>query len=151
MNLTVRLRSPSPHGVAATTSRRLPVKPGFFIVLAMVAFAVPLAGAPGVHAAPAAPDGETVFRQRCQACHSATAGQPSRLGPNLAGVVGRKAASLAFNYSPALKKSGVTWSRTSLDRYLAAPNRMIPGTRMTVTLSDGVQRAALINYLAGRK
>ncbi|WP_081465209.1 c-type cytochrome [Sphingobium chlorophenolicum] len=35
-------------------------------------------------------NGETVFRQRCSACHSAVVGQPNRVGPNLAGVVGRK-------------------------------------------------------------
>lgn len=98
-----------------------------------------------------APDGATVFRQRCQSCHTAVAGQPARIGPNLAGVVGRKAAATAFNYSPALKASGVTWSRANLDRYLAGPGRMVPGTRMTVALPDPAQRAALVAYLAGRK
>lgn len=119
--------------------------------------AVPLALAATVSAQQAAvaaadtPDGETIFRQRCQACHSVTSGQPARIGPNLAGVVGRKAASTAFNYSPALKVSGLTWTRANLDRYLAGPSRMVPGTRMAVALSDGAQRGALLNYLSGRK
>lgn len=99
----------------------------------------------------AAPDGETVFRQRCQACHSLAPGQPARIGPNLAGVVGRKAASTAFNYSPALKASGLTWTRANLDRYLAGPSRMVPGTRMAVALTDSAPRVGLINYLSGRK
>ena len=97
-------------------------------------------------------NGETVFRQRCQACHTATAGQPSRIGPNLAGVVGRKAASApAFNYSAALKASGLTWTRANLDRFLQGPMRMVPGTRMAVALTDNTQRAALLNYLAAQK
>jgi cytochrome c len=102
-------------------------------------------------AAPASTDGATVFRQRCQACHTVVAGKPSSLAPNLAGVVGRKAASLPFNYSAALKRSGLTWDRNSLDRYLASPSRLVPGTRMTVTLSDTRQRAALIAYLSRAK
>jgi cytochrome c len=75
----------------------------------------------------------------------------SPLAPNLSGVVGRKAASLAFNYSAALKRSGLTWDRNTLDRYLAAPSRLVPGTRMTVTLSDTQQRSALIAYLSKAK
>jgi cytochrome c len=107
------------------------------------------AGLPQVaRAAPAQLDGATIFRQRCQVCHTARAGKPSPFGPNLAGVVGRKAASLAFNYSVALKRSGLVWDRASLDRYLAAPGRLVPGTRMTVSLSDTKQRKELIAYLA---
>ncbi|HEX7856839.1 MAG TPA: c-type cytochrome [Sphingobium sp.] len=97
-------------------------------------------------------DGATVFRQRCQACHTAVAGQPSRVGPNLAGVVGRKAASVpAFNYSAALKASGLTWTRGNLDRFLQAPARMVPGTRMAVALTDNAQRAAVLTYLTAPK
>jgi cytochrome c len=76
------------------------------------------------------------------------AGQPARVGPNLAGVVGRKAASTAFNYSPALKASGLTWTRANLDRFLTGPARMVPGTRMSVVMSDAAQRAAVIQYLS---
>ncbi|HEX7750873.1 MAG TPA: c-type cytochrome [Novosphingobium sp.] len=102
-------------------------------------------------AAPEAPNGETLFRQRCQQCHSATPGRPSTLGPSLVGVVGRKAASTPFNYSPALKASGLTWTRANMDRYLSGPARMVPGTRMVVVLPDAAQRAALITYLAGQR
>lgn len=99
----------------------------------------------------AAPNGETLFRQRCQSCHTAVKGQPPRVGPNLSGVVGRKAASTAFNYSAALKAAGLTWSRANLDRYLQGPTRMVPGTRMVISVSDAAQRAALINYLTAQK
>jgi cytochrome c len=95
----------------------------------------------------APPDGATVFRQRCQSCHSVTPGQPSRLGPNLAGVVGRKAAATQFNYTPALKTSNIVWNRANLDRFLTAPTRMVPGTRMVMPIADAQQRAAVLDYL----
>jgi cytochrome c len=100
-------------------------------------------------AAAAPPDGATVFRQRCQSCHSVAPGQPSRLGPNLAGVVGRKAAATPFNYSPALKASNIVWNRANLDRFLTAPTRMVPGTRMVMPIADAQQRAALLDFLTG--
>jgi cytochrome c len=103
------------------------------------------------NAAPPAPDGAVVFRQRCQACHTDEAGKPARVGPNLAGVVGRKAAATDFNYSAALKGSGLTWNRENLDRYLAAPSKAVPGTRMVIALTDPVQRKALIDYLAKKR
>lgn len=102
-------------------------------------------------AAPPAPNGEALFRQRCSSCHSVTPGRPSTLGPSLIGVVGRKAASTPFNYSPALKASGLTWNRATLDRYLTSPPRTVPGTRMVIAVSDGAQRAVLIGYLESKK
>ena len=96
-------------------------------------------------------NGETLFRQRCQSCHSIAPDKTTPLGPNLHGVVGRKAGTTAFRYSDALKKSGVVWSRTTLDRYLAAPLRLVPGTRMTVALPNEAQRAAILDYLARQK
>lgn len=96
------------------------------------------------------PDGATIYRQRCQSCHGVPA-RPSPLGPNLTGVVGRKAASTAFNYSPALKASGLTWNRATLDRFLTAPARTVPGTRMVISLPDAAQRAAVLDYLTSRR
>jgi cytochrome c len=113
---------------------------------AALAFAVLLtAEAP---AASAGPDGAALFRQRCQSCHSVTAGPSTPLAPNLAGVVGRKAASTGFNYSTALKASKLTWTRANLDRYLSGPMRMVPGTRMVISVTDAQQRAAVVDYLA---
>jgi cytochrome c len=103
-----------------------------------------------IAAASPQPDGATVFRQRCQSCHTLTPGKAA-IGPSLAGVVGRKAASTDFKYSPALQHSGLTWKRDTLDRYLTAPNKLVPGTRMTVSLSDKAQRTALITYLEKAK
>ena len=106
------------------------------------------AGSPAA-AQSAAPNGEQLFRQRCQACHSAASGKKSPLGPNLAGVVGRKAASSSYAaYSPALRKSGLTWTAANLDRFLSGPTKLVPGTKMVVSVTDKAQRAALIQYLA---
>lgn len=104
-----------------------------------------------LNAADPKPDGGQAFRQRCQACHSATVAKTSPLGPNLAGVVGRKAAASPFAYSPALKASKLTWTKASLDKYLAAPTKMVPGTRMVVSVPDPAQRAALIDFLTKAK
>lgn len=98
--------------------------------------------------APGGPNGEMLFRQRCSMCHSAVASRHVPLGPNLAGVVGRKAGSTNFAYSPQLKQSGLTWNRANLDRYLTAPARMVPGTKMAVAVPNAAERAALIDFLA---
>ena len=101
--------------------------------------------------AQSAPDGETLFKQRCQSCHSVTSALPVTLGPSLRGVVDREAASTDFLYSEALKKSGLAWNRDNLDRFMAAPSKMIPGTRMIVSLADPKQRAAIIGFLEGMR
>ena len=98
-------------------------------------------------AAPAQVDGATIYRQRCQTCHTVSA-KPSTLAPKLNGVVGRKAASAVFPYSAALKKSGIIWTRPALDKFLASPSKAVPGTRMVVGVPDAAQRKAVIDYLA---
>lgn len=102
-------------------------------------------------AAPPAPDGAALFRARCVACHAITPGAAATIAPNLAGVVGRKAASTAFRYSDALKGSGKVWTRASLDTFLAAPMQVVPGTRMVIKVADPAERAAIIDYLAKTK
>jgi cytochrome c len=102
-------------------------------------------------AAPPAANGETLFRQRCQVCHSVVPAKPAGVGPNLRGVVGRKAAAATFNYSTAMKQSKIIWTQANLDRYLAAPTKTVPGTRMVTAVNDAAQRAAIIKYLSQTK
>jgi len=92
--------------------------------------------------------GKAVFA-RCAACHSVVVGQ-SRLGPTLAGVVGRPAATVpGFRYSPAMQKSKLVWTRETLDRYLAAPATVVTGTFMAFPgMRDARDRADLIAYLS---
>jgi len=108
-------------------------------------------GSSQLMAASAAPEGATLFRQRCAACHTDIAGQPAKVGPNLSGVVGRKAATTTFAYSPALKASGLVWDRANLDRYLAAPAKAVPGTKMVIAVSNKAERDAIVTYLAKKR
>jgi nitrite reductase (NO-forming) len=91
--------------------------------------------------------GEKVFR-KCQACHSIDAGA-NKVGPSLAGVVGRKAGALPdYLYSSALQQSEVVWDEASLDAFLAAPSKFVPGTKMTfVGLKQAEDRASVIAYM----
>jgi cytochrome c len=71
-------------------------------------------------------------------------------GPNLHGVFGRKAGSLAgFTYSDAMKGAGWTWDAQHLDAWLAGPQKLLPGTKMTfVGLTNAKDRIDVIAYLA---
>ena len=94
-----------------------------------------------------------MFASKCQICHSVAAkGAPALLAPNLRGLVGRKAATGAFpSYSAPLKKAGLTWSKDTLDTFLAAPSKMVPGTRMVIAVPDAKQRADIIAWLATQR
>ena len=85
----------------------------------------------------------------CAACHTLAPGGPHRFGPNLHNLIGRKAGTAErFAYSPALRDSGIVWNAQTLDEYLAAPTRRVPGTRMTLATDDPALRQAIIQYLS---
>jgi cytochrome c len=90
-------------------------------------------------------DGQALYESRCAGCHSL---DHDRIGPRHRGLFGRKAGSVAgFEYSPALRASRIVWSTQSLERWLAGPERLIPGQRMNYSVPDPADRAALIAYL----
>jgi cytochrome c len=93
--------------------------------------------------------GERVFKSQCGICHSP---QPRRniIGPNLFGVVGRHSAIVpGFRYCEANRRFRLTRDAAILDRYLAAPGKVVPGTLMTYPgLKDLKQRADVLAYLA---
>ena len=104
---------------------------------------------PGAAWAQDAAKGAEVYQDRCGSCHVLNGvGQ----GPSLVGVVGRKAASVqGFNYSDAMKASGLTWAPANLDRFLTGPAKLVPGTAMRATVPDPAERLDVIAYLASLK
>jgi cytochrome c len=86
---------------------------------------------------------------RCASCHDATPGASAKIGPDLYGVVGRKAASLpGFSYSAALKSQDFVWDPEHLDRWIENPNAVAPGTIMAFAgIADAADRRAIIEYL----
>lgn len=99
--------------------------------------------------------GERVFQQ-CFACHSVDRKEKGLSGPNLAGVVGRKAgAEKGFAYSPGLKRvaaKGLTWTPQTLDRFLTDPDTVVPHTSMAYFgLRKAQDRQAVIAYLRTKR
>jgi cytochrome c len=91
--------------------------------------------------------GRASFEKRCTGCHAL---DRDRVGPRLAGVVGRKAGSVSgFPYSDAVKKSAVVWNETMVGKWLSDPEAVIPDTDMTFRLDNPVERAAIIAFLKG--
>ena len=109
-------------------------------ILAFPFFGISLAWADGdvVH-------GQVVFA-KCALCHNVTA--QAKIGPGLAGVVGRKAGAVpGFNYSPALVAFGKTWDEQTLDKWLEDPEKLIPNNDMATRVPDATDRANIIAYL----
>lgn len=114
------------------------------------------AGAPAGEAAPAAeasPAGPSLASApaafgQCAACHSLQPGK-NGIGPSLFGVYGTKAGDIAgYSSSPALKASGLTWDDATLDKWLEAPMKTVPGTKMTYAgLKDPAKRQELIAFM----
>lgn len=104
--------------------------------------------APAVHAADAT-HGASVFDEECSDCHSVKPDK-NKKGPTLFGVVGRQAGSIAdFNYSDAMKASGINWSPDRLSSYMTAPKKAVPGGKMKYDgLANDQARADLIAYLS---
>ena len=100
--------------------------------------------AAGSGAASLAPDGFA----NCTACHSTQAGQ-NRVGPHLAGVVGRAAGSVdGANYSPAMQRSDFVWDEQTLTAYLLDPNAVVPGGSMPNPGLTEAEAQRIVAYLA---
>jgi cytochrome c len=92
--------------------------------------------------------GANVFK-RCAVCHATSASAPPKMGPTLAGVVGRRAGSVAkYSYSKAMSGSKFTWDASHLDQFLTKPQQTVKGTKMIfVGLPKPKDRQDLIAYL----
>ncbi|MEY4879460.1 MAG: hypothetical protein RJB62_929 [Pseudomonadota bacterium] len=96
-----------------------------------------------------AAEGEFVFQDNCEICHSAEEGGAHKIGPNLYGVVGRHSgAAEGYTYSAAMMGAGIEWTAENLATFLAGPAAMVPGTKMGFPgFSNPDDEANLIAYL----
>ena len=92
--------------------------------------------------------GERLFNQQCKACHTLDKGGHSLVGPNLHGLFGRKAGTADYQYSDAMKKSGIVWDEAALVEYLKDPKAKVPNTKMTyIGLRQEQQQQDMIVFL----
>lgn len=115
----------------------------------VTAVAAVLWAAHGMAAAQSVERGRAVYAAHCSGCHSAnTHGD----GPAHVGVVGRRAGALKdFDYSPALQRSKILWTRATLKAWLTNPEALIPGQGMDYQLDDAQEREDVVAYLATLK
>jgi cytochrome c len=102
----------------------------------------PLAAYSGDH-------GAEVFRA-CVACHTLTPDEGNRAGPTLAGIFGRKIATLpGYRFSEALKKLDIVWTPETVAKlFEVGPATYTPGTKMPEqTIGSPEDRAALVRFL----
>ena len=93
--------------------------------------------------------GEVMFQHRCRVCHSNDMKHPS-YGPPLKKIIGRKAGSVVgFNYSDALKNSGIVWTKEKLREWIEDNKSVMPGTRMRhIGVTDKTEQDFILHYLA---
>ena len=111
--------------------------------------AVIVAASAGTAAAQSAADGERAFAV-CRACHQIGETAENMLGPQLNGLDGRKAGSVAdYPYSEAMKDSGITWNEATFKQYIKDPQEMVKGTKMPFAgLKDEKKVADLWAFLS---
>ena len=99
-------------------------------------------------ASTSAADGAKIFK-KCLACHSIEKGGPNKIGPNIFGVLNRKAGSVSgYKYSKAMLAYGKVWSFEEMDGFLTKPKDWIKGTKMSfMGLKSAKDRAAVILYM----
>jgi cytochrome c len=119
-------------------------------VLGWLAVSMPVAAAHAVDLGAA----ETQFKKSCGTCHVAVVDGPPRQGPNLFGVVDRKAGGVpGFKYSAPFIAGGsdIVWDEATLDQWLTDPQSVIPGAVMPYKQADPDKRRLVIEYLKTRR
>jgi cytochrome c len=121
------------------------------LLIALHALCLPLASKAAEASPTAVPrlSGEQAFAA-CSSCHSSTAEDTHKVGPNLWGVFERPAASAeGYRYSPALANANIRWTRENLFAWIAGSEAMIPGSWMLYYNTLGPEEImSLIDYLA---
>jgi cytochrome c len=110
-----------------------------------LAFAVSALAALSTHAQAQDADAGKLSFNKCRPCHQIGENARNLVGPELNGVIGRKAGSVeGFNYSDANKDSGITWDEPTFKEYIANPRAKVPGTKMAFA---GIKNEAEVNNL----
>ena len=125
------------------------------IAVLAVSCAAIVACAGSANAAGDAAKGEAAFKTKCGICHQIGANAQNGVGPELNGIVGRKAASVASypTYSAGMKKlgdEGYVWSEEHIDKWIENPKAMIPDSMMSLAFQgvpDAAERADIIAYM----
>jgi cytochrome c len=86
---------------------------------------------------------------RCTNCHEVGAGARNGFGPQLNGIVGRKAGSApAYAYSPALKQAGFVWNEQKLVAFIRDSEKVVPGNKMRfLSFMSEKQASDIVAYL----
>ena len=94
--------------------------------------------------------GGKLFTKTCGGCHSIGEGARGGFGPELNGIIGRPAGTTQdYQYSEAMKNSGVVWTREKLADYIENPKSVVSGTRMIFWgISDQEKIENILAYLA---
>lgn len=150
--VTYRLSSHSNASVAFVMTRRFRFVRRASQKASFLIAGLAVAGLCGVAQAAPAGDveaGRTLFKALCASCHTIGPMAASGFAPQLNGIVGRRAASLTdFDYTPAMRKSGITWDEKTLAKFIAGPSDLVPGTRMRFWgMGNERKQADLIAYL----
>ena len=117
-------------------------------------FVLVCSGGERSHAAGDAGKGEHAFARQCAICHTVDRGGPNRFGPNLFGILHRKAGTVAgFDYSRAFKTTATwDWNEDLVAGWIAAPGQMVPGTAMGIFQGVAqIDRDDIVAYLATRQ
>jgi cytochrome c len=132
----------SPRSTRAATAFARQLRAATFVAIAAVC------GWSGAASAQDAGAGEQVFG-KCKACHQVGEGAKSLVGPELNGVVGRKAAVVqGYAYSSAMRNTALAWDEATLTDYLKDPKVKVPGTKMVFPgLSKPSEILNVITYL----
>jgi cytochrome c len=110
---------------------------------------VAMTGADDPLAAYAGDPGAEVYRA-CVACHTLTPDEGNRAGPTLAGIFGRRIASLpGYDFSAALKQLDIVWTPETVGKlFEVGPMAYTPGTKMPEQrIGSAEDRAALVRFL----